>query len=108
MGISKISGICRGQKIFFKKNGRYGTYKELVNADLADDDFVRGWGYTSEIKITETGYFASVTPNSFAKVAMFYVDEKGVIKAHRADSNLSPNDSDCEFPNGAKCPCFGD
>jgi hypothetical protein len=105
-GITKISGICRGQKIFFKRNGRYGTYKELVNANLADDDFTRGYGYTSEVQLTEKGYFGSVIPNDFTKAKMFYVDETGIIKAHQGNNKIQPDDPDCSYPNGAKCPCL--
>lgn len=106
MGIMKIAGICRGEKIYFKKFGRYATFDELLANDLADSDFTRGWGYTSEVKLTERGYLASVTPNDFSSASMFYVNESGIIKAHRGDNRIHPNDPDCTFPNGAKCICF--
>ncbi len=107
-GKSKISAICRGEKAFFKKNGRYGTLEELVKDELVEDNFARNSGYIQSIKLTETGYFATAIPNNFTKAEMYYVDEKGLIKAHRGDVNVNPNDLDCEYPNGAKCPCYGD
>lgn len=106
MGIMKITGISCGQKEFFKKNGRYGTFDELVDADLVDSDSTRSWGYKSDVKITATGYFASVIPNDITKASMFYVDEKGIIKRHSGDTNIKPDDPDCSYPNGAKCVCL--
>ena len=106
MGKSKISGICRGQKIFFRKNGRYANLEELVRANLADDDLFRDWGYKTDVKITDTGYFAAVVPSGFTNAGMFYVDEKGIIKAHYGDRNIEPNDAECSYPNGAKCSCY--
>ncbi len=106
MGKMKISGICRGEKIFFKKNGRFATFEELVKANLADSDFSRGWGYKSEIKITERGFFASVIPNDFTKAGMFYTDEKGIIHKHSGDINVVTSDQVCELDSA--CNCSGD
>ena len=47
-GKSKISGICRAQKTFFKKNARYGTLEELVDAKLIDDIWFRNYGFTQD------------------------------------------------------------
>lgn len=106
MGKSKISGICRGEQIFYKRNGRYGTFQELLNADLADSDFAREWGYKSEVKLTQSGFLATVVPNDFTKAKMFYVDETRIIKKHSGDTNIKPDDSVCELEEG--CFCFGD
>jgi Prokaryotic membrane lipoprotein lipid attachment site len=103
MGKMKIVSICRGQKAFFKLNRRYGTFDELVSANLADSDITRGWGYKTEIKITETGYFASVTPNDFTKAGMFYLDEKGIIKKHTGDVNVNSDDTICKIEEGCFC-----
>jgi hypothetical protein len=103
MGISKISGICRGQKIFFRQKGRYATLTELVNLDLADNDTTRGWGYKSEVKITATGFVASVTPIDFTKASMFYVDETGVIKKHSGNPQIHSNDPVCGLEEGCFC-----
>jgi hypothetical protein len=112
----RILAICRAQKQYKNKNGKYGTLKELTNADLISDEF---WsinftggnsvGYSSKILLTATGYLAAVTPLDFStKAGMFYVDEKGVIKVHYNDDKIQPTDVDCTFSNGAKCVCQGD
>lgn len=105
-GKSKISDICSAQKIFFKKNSRYATLDELVKDELIEDIWFRNSGYKLNIKLTETGYFGSAIPNDFSKGPMFYVDEKGIIKTHYGDTNIQPDDPECSYPNGAKCPCY--
>jgi hypothetical protein len=105
-GRARASAICRAQKQYFKQNGRHGTISELVKAQLIKSTIFEQEGYESEIKFTETGYIATVIPNNFAKAAMFYVDEKGIIKTHYGDTNIQPNDPECSYPNGAKCPCY--
>jgi hypothetical protein len=106
IGKAKISAICRGQKIFFKQNKKYGLLKELVSKELALDDFFVRSGHSSEIILTESGYFAKVIPNDLTKAPMFYVDEKGIIKKHLGDTNVSPNDLVCELEEG--CTCYDD
>jgi hypothetical protein len=102
----KVSAICRAQNQYFKQNKRYGTIGDLVDAELIKSEWLTEWGYKSEVKLTETGYLATVTPNTFEKAGLFYVDEKKIIKVHYGDTNIQPNDAECSYSNGAKCPCY--
>jgi hypothetical protein len=83
---NKMDEIVRAEFKFYRQNGKYGTLKQLAEADLLDNKTSEGenFGYKFSIVVKENGFELDAFPvnyESFSDVnpQSFYSDERGIV-----------------------------
>ncbi|MFL6256859.1 MAG: DUF3352 domain-containing protein, partial [Pyrinomonadaceae bacterium] len=77
-----------------KKNGRFGTFEELIAEELLEKTFLENGEYKFELEVTGDKFEVSATPKTYGKTGRrsFILDQTGTVRG--ADHKGQPAKSD--------------